>query len=99
MKNIAENPSLFIIAIVLAIILIFVTRAIFSIPTILKYYKANTLLLVKIARQHGVNQEEIDEALDVIEEREGKFTSNYNLRDIDKGSPREKELAKRNTKN
>lgn len=41
------------------LICVAITRAIFSIPAFLKYQKANTVLLMKIARAQGVPEDEI----------------------------------------
>lgn len=66
-----------------------ITRLIFSIPTILKYYKANTLLLIKIAKQQGVPEEDIQDAINIIKTKEGNFINDYSLGQIHEGKYRE----------
>ncbi|WP_183561756.1 hypothetical protein [Mucilaginibacter sp. SP1R1] len=49
-----------------AVVLIFVTRLIFSIPTFLRYQKAQTKLLSEIALKNGVEVDRITEILNGI---------------------------------
>jgi len=62
------------------IIGIYIAKAAFNISEILRYYKAQTLLLVKIARAQGVDEKEIDRVLSVLQPKEGvypAFTEDY----------------------
>ena len=65
--NWLDKPLNLLVIIVVFILSIIVTRAIFSIPKILRYNKAQTLLLIKIARQQGVTEQELDTIIDVVE--------------------------------
>jgi len=63
------------------------TRLVFSIPKFLKYQKANTLLLIKIARQKGVAENELDLILEIIEPDPTKINSvveHKSMKQIDK---------------
>lgn len=48
--------------IVLFFVAVLITRAIFSIGTIVKHLKAQTILLIKMAENQGIPKEEIDKA-------------------------------------
>jgi hypothetical protein len=52
-----------IFAIISFIIGVFITRAVFSIPRILRELKAQTLLTAKIAEKQGVSKDAIDKIL------------------------------------
>lgn len=84
-----EIETLILIAIILLVVGAFITRLVFSIPTILKYYKANTLLLIKIAKQQGVPEEDIQDAINIIKAKEGNFINDYSLGQIHEGKYRE----------
>ena len=62
-----DKPLNLLVIIVVFILSILITRAIFSIPKILRYNKAQTLLLIKIARQQGVSERELEIIIDVVE--------------------------------
>jgi len=54
------DPVMFYGIIIIGVVIgIFITRAIFSIPTFLKYQKMQTLLLMKFARANGITEKEI----------------------------------------
>ena len=66
-----ENKLLiFIVCVVVFIVAAYIVRAIFSIPTILRQQKAQTILLSKIAEKQGVNKKEIDAVLIFAELKE-----------------------------
>lgn len=62
-NNSTDNGTIFLLFFLayaaLFVAIIFITRAIFNIPTIVKNLKAQTSLLVQIAKKEGVNAEEI----------------------------------------
>lgn len=66
-----------VVCMIAFVVCIFITRAIFSIPTILRYYKANVLLNIKIARALGVPEIELDDIKDIVDPRQGKYTKDY----------------------
>lgn len=69
---------------VLLVLGIFITRAVFSIPKILKYYKMQTVLLAKIARANGVNETEISKIISVLEPESGTvFPEDLPIRKLD----------------
>lgn len=78
-ENLITYVLFFLIAFVIGIV---ITRAIFSIPLLLKYQKANLLLLTKIAKQKGVSDEDIEDAIDIVNPRLGIYTADFTLRQI-----------------
>lgn len=65
------DPITVVIYVGIFLILVFITRAIFSIPRILKELKAQTLLQAKQAEKAGVEKEEIEKIL--IDAHKGFF--------------------------
>lgn len=63
MGNSDQAYTFFIFAIVSFVIGVFITRAVFSIPRILRELKAQTLLTAKIAEKQGVSKEAINKIL------------------------------------
>lgn len=80
------NPFIFYGCIVIAFfIAVFITRAIFSIPTLIRHNKMQTLLLVKIARAKGVTEEEIKIITNILDEDPNNIIGDgLMLQDIDK---------------
>lgn len=77
-------PLLLISLLVFSIICIVITRLIFSIPSILRYYKVQTLLLIKIARAKGVSDKEIDDVLDLFNRKEkSEVFPEFTIRKLD----------------
>ncbi|MFP9098642.1 hypothetical protein ACLI09_06265 [Flavobacterium sp. RHBU_24] len=74
MNDLKENLPLIASCVLASLICIAITRAIFSIPKFLKYQKAQTLAILKIAELKGVDSDSIQKIIDVIEERP---TGNY----------------------
>lgn len=70
----SENNFFIVLAIYTGafLICVFITRAIFSIPKFLKYQRAQTLALIKIARANGVTEEEIKIIMEIVEPDESK---------------------------
>jgi len=72
-KDDLQNPVFtLILYLVVLLVSVLITRAIFSIPTFLKYQKAQIFLLAKIARQQNVPEIEIKEIMNKLEIYESK---------------------------
>lgn len=72
----------FFISVIIFLIGAFLTRLVFSISTFLKYQKAKTLLLIKIARKNGVSEKELDAILAITDPNIGEFTHLVNDKSI-----------------
>lgn len=55
-----DNPVFILLSIVVILLVIFLTRMIFSIPTIVRNLKSQTNLLQLIAKKSGATDEEIE---------------------------------------
>lgn len=53
-------PLLLVAGIITIVVIVFITRWLFRIDTIVKHHKAQTALLIKMARQQGVSADDID---------------------------------------
>lgn len=53
-------PLLFVAGLIAIIVIVFITRWLFRIDTLVNHSKAQTALLIKIARQQGVSADDID---------------------------------------
>jgi|GEM_PF-3786984 len=73
------------IAIVTFLIGIFITRAIFSIGKFLKHQKAQTTLLMYLARKNGLPDHEFNLIKETIEPDETKINQTYSIKEIVKG--------------
>lgn len=60
-----------------------ITRWIFSVPRFIKYQKMQTIIALRQAERNGMPKEEIDEILNIIQEKEGaRFTHETEFRVI-----------------
>lgn len=84
----ADAPSFIVIISISAVILlisIVITRAVFSISRFLKYQKAQTMLLLKIARRQGVAEADIENVVELLDPTPDRYPlrSDFNIRQLD----------------
>jgi len=83
--SIFRTPIGISLIIALFFIAIYLTRYIFSIPILLKHQKAQTLLLLKIARSNGLTDEEFKNIKEIIEPDQSQRSRILSIKELTKG--------------
>jgi hypothetical protein len=83
--TIFNDPIITPIIIVIGFIIgVYVTRAVFSISTIVKQQKAQTILLMRIARNNGLTDEEFKNVKEIIEPDISKVSATLSIKQLTK---------------